>query len=126
MDLRRIGAAACTVTLCVGLTGAGGDSGEAAAELVRWKRCGKVDVGHTKARVSAKKVRCRTARRAVRRFVRKYPGRKSLRCWPRSGEVRVCWVGRFACTLGGGEGIVKLACSDPARPDGDLRARWGD
>jgi hypothetical protein len=122
MDLRRIGAAACAVTLCVGLTGAGADSGEGAAKLVRWKRCGKVDVGYTDARVSAKNVRCRTARKAVRRFVRKYSGPESQRC-----AVRVCWVmGRFACTLGGGEGLVELYCSDPARRDGDLRARWGD
>jgi hypothetical protein len=119
MDLRRIGAAACAAALCMGLTGAGGGAGDGA---VRWKRCGKVDVGFTNARVSAKNVRCRTARRAVRRFVRKYSGPESRRC-----AVRVCWVmGRFACTLGGGEGLVKLYCSDPARRDGDLRARWGD
>lgn len=87
-----------------------------------FKRCGKVDVGHTDASVRARNVKCRQARRVIRGFVRKFPGAESQKC-----VLRSCRVGRrFRCILGGGGGIVRLGCTNPRRHDADIHARWGD
>jgi hypothetical protein len=122
MLMRTAVGAACALAACLGLGIVGGDSADGAVE--RFKRCGRVDVGYTDARVKARNLRCRTARRVVRRFVRKYPGAESQRCVLRSCRV----MRRFGCTLGGVQGTVVLRCSNFRRPfrDKDLRARWGD
>ena len=92
------------------------------SELRAKKACGKTDVGHTRASVRARNVKCSTARKVVRRFVHKYPGREAEEC-----ILRLCRVKhRFFCGFDGRPGIAILRCSNPSRNNADLRARWGD
>ena len=58
------------------------------SELRAKKACGKTDVGHTRASVRARNVKCSTARKVVRRFVHKYPGREAEESATRRRRIR--------------------------------------
>ena len=77
--------------------------------------CRHVDVGYTEASVTAKNMRCRTARRLVR---------GALKVWScNQYGCRPMYVRGYRCTVGGPAGLVVLKCRKGGR---SLRAVWGD
>lgn len=79
-------------------------------------------VGGSKAQVRKHNVGCATARKVVRRFTRKYPGRKGRRC-----AASPCRVGKsFRCLLADAGGFVEIGCSNARKNDADILARWSD
>ena len=90
----------------------------AAAGAADFKRCGKADVGYTRASVQAEGIGCRRARRFVYRWAR-----ADYNCSPANNYCEVTRRKGFRCVKGGGELFVQLRCK---RGDQVIRARWGD
>ena len=92
----------------------------ASATAPGYKRCGTVDIGYTNAQVAARRVRCRNARRLVRKWRQKV---NSPSCQPAVTRCRVVRVSRYRCVWGGDEVTVRLRCTKGRKR---VRAYWGD
>jgi hypothetical protein len=92
----------------------------ASAAAPGYRTCGKVDIGFTNARVSARQVGCADARSLVRRWQRAIA---RMRCVRSNDFCAVVPVRRFRCVRGGSDYTVRLRCT---RGEQRVRAYWGD
>ena len=104
-----------TLLLLVVITGA---TFAPSASAVYGRSCGHVSVGYTSATVKSDGVRCRKARRIVRRWVR-----NSDEYCDNYGYCEPVYIRGFRCVKGGSGYIVALRCRDGDRR---VKATWGD